>query len=1249
MKRGPKVASKRKRAGSRAMRTSRARSAKSASRARSAESASRAHSAEATRSAAAAELGSEPAAARSQDRPAPVKSDAKPTAKADGKHIAKSDGKAIAKSDGKALAKSDGKQLAAKFGGKTVASKTNGKPLAGKAGGKVIAATPTSNADAHNALAGGVPASEPVARPTSVPVERVPNPTLPTAGHTLQHAHSFPIVGIGASAGGLEALELFLGRVPRPSGAAFVVVQHLDPTHKGMLVELLRRVTSLDVVEAGDGMAVEVDHVYVIPPGKDMSLLHGTLHLLPQVTSRGRTLPIDFFFRSLAHDQGERSIGVILSGMGTDGTLGLRAIKEAAGATFVQSIESAKFDSMPRSVIDAGLADIVAPAENLPGKIFTYRDHAPFTHGEGDGRGREAQGAVDKICVLLREYSGNDFSLYKRSTIYRRIERRMGLQQITSFDEYLRYLRENNHALEVLFQELLIGVTSFFRDPGEWDRLHADVLPELVAARASSGLIRAWVAGCSTGEEAYSLAIALREALEPMRAQKSITVQIFATDLDRTAIEKARLGLYPENIAADVSPERLRRYFVREEHGYRVSKDIRESVVFAPQNVIMDPPFTKLDIVSCRNLMIYLSAEVQRKLIPMFHYCLNQGGVLFLGTAETVGSYGNLFMPLDGRTRLYSRLDPVVGALPPETHFTSFGRTLYPRSDREETQPLSGHTMQHLDKAVDRLLVQRFAPLGILCNTKGEVLYISGRAGEYFEPAIGKVNNNVIAMARAGLRFELSTAFTKSVREERTVTLHGVKVGSNGGTQYVDVTVQRLTEPRELAGSMLVVITEVSPPRPVKTKQTKGTGPVQPRIRDLEEELQRCREETQTVREEMQTSQEELKSMNEELQSTNEELQSTNEELTTSKEEMQSLNEELQTVNQELQSKVDELSRSNNDMKNLLNSTDIATLFLDGELRVRRFTTATSKIVRLIPVDIGRKITDIASELEYPGLAEDAREVLRSLIYKESSADTRDGRSYTVRIMPYRTIDNVIDGVVITFTDASAARALEKAANEQALQLRQMAESLPHLMWGARPDGAFDFVSRQWSEYTGVPEQEQLHWGWLDRVHPDDRDRVRQQWRTAIQTGAIFDSELRIRGHQGGYRWFKTRAMPVRNADGTVMKWYGASTDVDELKRAEARLDVLLHAMSDGFLGLDKDLQIVSVNPTLTKLVGSDEPLVGQTLFDVLPTARAAEPDILRAPADFELTIGNRAYPTRAERDVFGGFWLFVHTGRAAR
>ena len=1073
-----------------------------------------------------------------------------------------------------------------------------------------------------------------LARPSRTsPAKRAPAPPPPEPAPSEPYRSGVPIIGIGASAGGLEALEVFLRHVPARPGAAIVIVQHLDPNHHAMLVELLQRVSRLDVREATDGLRVERDHVYVIPPGKDMSLLHGSLHLLPQASNRGRVLPIDFFFRSLAQDQGEGAIGVILSGMGSDGTLGLRAIKEAAGVAFVQAPESAKFDGMPRSAIDAGVADVVAAAEQLPDRILAYRDHAKLVSGDGNGGG-ESQGVVEKICALLREHSGNDFSMYKRSTIYRRIERRIGLHQLLGFTEYLRYLRENPRELDQLFEELLIGVTSFFRDPPEWDRLRKEVM-QLVAARASAGVLRAWVPGCSTGEEAYSLAMVFKEAMDAVKLRRNLALQIFATDLDRTAIEKARTGLYPENITADVSPERLRRFFVREDRGYRVSKEIRESVVFAPQNVIMDPPFTKVDVVSCRNLLIYLSADIQKRLIPLFHYCLNPGGVLFLGTAETIGTLTSLFTPLDGRTRIYRRADHTAATLPVELGFQTFGRPA--EADSREDLPVATRP-SNLHALVDRLLVQRFAPLGILCNVKGDVLYVSGRAGKFLEPAVGKPSFSVFAMAREGLRYELSTSFAKAIRHERPVTVKRVKVGTNGGTQLVDLTVQKLSEPNELNGTVLVVISEVS--AQPRAKEAKVRGRRAPRA-DVAEELQRSRDEVQTVREEMQTSQEELRSTNEELQSTNEELQSTNEELTTSKEEMQSLNEELQTVNHELQAKVDELSRSNNDMKNLLNSTDIATLFLDADLRVRRFTTATAKIIKLIPADIGRPMTDLASELDYPGIADDAREVLRTLIYQEHQATTRDGHAYYVRIMPYRTLDNVIDGVVITFT--AAMRELEVAAREKANELRQMTDSLPNLVWGAASDGAFDYVSKQWVDYTGMPEVEHLRWGWLDCVHVDDRERVRVEWRAAVRGGTSFDSEFRIRGTDGSYRWFKSRAVPICATNGLIVKWYGTSTDIELLKRAEERLAEVLATISEGVVEVDSRLQITDVNVAAERALGRNAgDVVGSALFDVVPSLRTLESRLREAAGSVELQIGSARRVARLQPTGDGGVRIFV-------
>jgi two-component system CheB/CheR fusion protein len=952
------------------------------------------------------------------------------------------------------------------------------------------------------------------------------------------------VVGIGASAGGLEALELFLRNIPDQSGLAYVVVQHLDPAHKGSLVVLLQRASRLPVEEVQEGTPIAPDRVYVIPPGKDLALMHGVLHLLPHTSPR--MLPVDFFFRCLAEDRGDRSIGVVLSGMGSDGTLGLRAIKEKAGATFAQSLTSAKFDGMPRSAIDADVVDVVASAEELPRRIVAFRHHADAVHRAEARLDDRQQGALDKVFILLRAHTGSDFSQYKRSTLQRRIERRMGLHQLDGIDRYVRYLRENSGEIQLLFKELLIGVTSFFRDPRAWDVLKTEVLPALVAARSGARVLRAWVPGCSTGEEAYSLAMVLREALDERKDHPPVQVQIFATDLDADAVERGRVGCYPANIAADVSPERLRRFFVQDERGFRVSKEIRESVVFAPQNLTMDPPFTKLDVLCCRNLLIYLAADLQKKLMPLFHYALNPGGVLFLGSAETIGAFTSLFTPVDAKTRIYRRADGTVSPAAlefpasfaaPVAALTGGGAV----SAQRDPEP-SPHNLQGV---VDRLVLQRFSPAALLTTEKGDILYTSARTGKYLEPAVGRANLNVFAMAREGLRYELSAAFSAALREDRAVTIRGVRVGHNGGAQTVDVAVQRLAEPKELRGTVLIVIDDVpTPPPPEKPgaarRATSG------RVVELERELQHVHEELQTTREEMQTSQEELKSTNEELQSTNEELQSTNEELTTSKEEMQSMNEELQTVNQELQSKVDELSRSNNDMKNLLNSTDIATLFLDGELRVRRFTTQTARLIKLIPGDAGRPITDIATDLEYPELAEDAREVLRTLVFDERQARTREGRWFTVRILPYRTLENVIDGVVITFTDITATKQAEVSLREQATQLRQMLDSLPTLALGFRADGTCDHVGRQWSEYTGVPESEQLGYGWLEQVHPEDRERVREEWRGALRAGTPIDVDFRLRRHDAVYRRFRTRAAPLRDEQDAVVKWYSTSTDVEE-------------------------------------------------------------------------------------------------------
>jgi len=828
----------------------------------------------------------------------------------------------------------------------------------------------------------------------------------------------FPIVGIGASAGGLEALEQFLENVPEKSGMAYVVIQHLDPTQKGMLPELLQRVSKMKVFQAKDKMAVKQDCVYVIPPNKSMSILKGTLYLFEPLEIRGLRLPIDFFLRSLAEDRQERSAGVILSGMGSDGSIGLHAIKEKNGIVMVQDPSTAKYDSMPRNAIDSVLVDFIAPANELPGKLMDLIEHIPTIKSDTEIETKD-KSALEKIIILLRAHNGNDFSLYKKNTLYRRIERRMGIHKIDRIISYVRFLQENPKELEILFKELLIGVTNFFRDTQVWEKLKEAILPDILSNLTDRSILRAWVPGCSTGEEAYSLAIIFKEALEKVNPHGGISLQIFASDLDNDAIVTARKGLFPVNIATDVSQSRLNRFFIKTDDGYRINTEIREMIVFAQHNIIMHPPFTKIDILTCRNLLIYMDSELQKKLLGLFYYSITPDGIMLLGSSETIGTQNPLFATVDSKLKIYKRNNNT--SVPELSNFpSSFSRAKMSTIEKQ----LPAKLPPNIQTLAEQLLLQHFSPPAVLVNENGDIIYISGRTGKYLEPAVGKANLNIFAMLREGLRNEFPVAFRKVLTTKGQEVLPHVKVGTNGSSQTLNVNIKWIDKPETLRGMILIIFTDVT--ETPQNKQRAGRKTINiTRQSELEQELQYAREEMQSTLEEMQTSQEELKSTNEELQSTNEELQSTNEELTTSKEEMQSLNEELQTLNAELQSKVDDFSRVNNDMKNLLNSTDIATLFLDKELNIRRYTNQTTKIFKLIKSDIGRPFTDQVSDLVYPDLAADALEVLRTLVFIQKQISTKDGRWFSIRIMPYRTFDDRIDGLVITFINISDLKQME--------------------------------------------------------------------------------------------------------------------------------------------------------------------------------------------------------------------------------
>ena len=829
-----------------------------------------------------------------------------------------------------------------------------------------------------------------------------------------------PIVGIGCSAGGLEALKQFFSTAPSNAGLAFVVVQHLSPTHHSALPELLRAFTSMPVEEVTDGTVVHPDRVYVIPPDCDLSLLQGVLHLTVPSAARGLRLPIDHFLISLADDCQDMSVGVLLSGMGSDGVLGLAAIKARAGLTLVQEPASAGADGMPSSAIQARVADFVAKPQELPECILEFLRRPTSQRVASDANapshGDDAA-ALAKILLLLHAASGSDFSLYKSNTLLRRIERRMAVHHRASLDEYARFLQGEPQEVGLLFKECLIGVTSFFRDPAVWDQLRDVALPKLLARFPAGKILRAWVPACSTGEEAYTLAMVFTEAARAFGSSIPFTLQIFATDLDDTAVEVARKGVYPASIAADVSVERLAEFFSAEEGGgFRVKKHLREMLVFAKQNLASDPPFTRLDILSCRNLLIYFDVALQQRILPLFHYALNPDGLLVLGSAESAGSFEQMFVPIRPKERIYRRSQQPRGLS--SLNFSHQRPTILTLPD-EPPFPEPGEAIGRL---TDQLVQQTWAPAAVLVNANGDILYISGRTGKYLEPAVGRTNINIHAMARQGLREALAGVIHRAIAEERPILLRGLRVGTNGGTQVVNVTVQALDKPELLRGRVIVVFSDVA--TPAKRRKSVGAGASASQSA-LQDELQQARDALQATHEVMQITVEELRSRNEELQSTNEELQSTNEELTTSKEELQSLNEELQTVSAELQSKVDDLTSVKNDMANLLNSTEIATVFLDAKLNVRQFTTYAVKLFRLIQGDIGRPLSHVVTDLDYPQLVADAAEVLRTLVFKETTVATADGRWYRVRVMPYRTHDNVIEGVVITFTDVTAIKQLE--------------------------------------------------------------------------------------------------------------------------------------------------------------------------------------------------------------------------------
>ncbi len=974
-----------------------------------------------------------------------------------------------------------------------------------------------------------------------------------------------PIVGIGASAGGVGALRRFFPNVAPDSGMAFVVVQHLDPDHGSALAEVLARSTSLPVTQIGDDTAVEPDHIYVIPPNVALTIREGRLLLSRPVAPRGQRNSIDEFFISLARDQAENAACVILSGTGSDGTVGLRAIKEGGGLTLAQS--EAEYDGMMRSAVGTGLVDFVLRAEEMPAKLADYFSHVTRLVNQTDAGARpNAADHLEQINALLRAQTGHDFSDYKDRTIVRRVQRRMHVLQIDDVSAFVERLRGDSREVTLLFQDLLIGVTHFFRDAEAFAALEREVIPQLFQDKGQDDTVRVWVPGCATGEEAYSIAILLREATP--KSEVTPKLQIFASDIDEHGLDIARVGRYPATIAKDVPAHRLERYFLREDGTYRIVSDLREICLFSLHNLLRDAPFSKLDLISCRNLLIYLSPELQNRVVPLFHYALAPNGYLFLGASENVTRHSRLFLTVDKAHRIFRR------RAHHERHIPEFPLTA--PGPLRRSAPSSSHNRPSVEPTLkataERQILEHFAPAFVVINGEGDLLQSSGRTGKYLELPPGVPDTNIFNMARPGLRLELRAAIHKALGNGQLAVQPKVNIGTNGGRQEIDLYVQPMRFGTPSDSLFMVIFQDLGGIQPVWDRETDRNEDVEETsVRQLEAELRATKERLQTTTEELESSNEELRSSNEELQSINEELQSTNEELETSKEELQSINEELQTVNSELNARVEELSRANSDMSNLLESTQIATVFLDRNLTVKSFTPAAKDVFWLVESDVGRPIMQVRPRFDSDTLQEDAGRVLRTLGTTERPVESNETDTrYVMRMLPYRTTDNVINGVVMTFTDITRISAAEARIEELTLDLRARVDELETIL-GLVPVGVMIAESDKGSEVMINAHGARLlgasegHKGLKRVVTPfrllesgNELPRSRHPLERAQAGEAVSNWQGQLQNDQGGVAEVMISATPLFSEGGKTRGAVAAIVDISLHKQAETETQFLL-------------------------------------------------------------------------------------------
>jgi two-component system CheB/CheR fusion protein len=835
---------------------------------------------------------------------------------------------------------------------------------------------------------------------------------------------SFPVVGIGASAGGLEAFTQLLGALSPDVGVALILIQHLAPRQDSMLVDLLGNISQIPVAQATNGLQIQPNRAYVIPPNTQMAIIDGRLHLAPRPTDRTQYKPVDFFFRSLAAYAQTQGIGVVLSGTDSDGAIGLREIKAAGGITIAQDPKSAQYDGMPRAAITTSAVDLVLPPNDIATELIRISRH-PFLRRENTLVVSEASSVSDeklrRIFLMLRNATGVDFSNYKQPTIRRRLQRRMVLNKITGIDQYLRFLQQNPPEVRSLYQDILIHVTRFFRDPETYQTLSSKVLPQIMGNRADDQPIRVWVPGCSTGEEAYSIAMTLLEYLGEQ--SPGVPVQIFATDVSENAVEHARAGIYPESIAVDVSAERLRRFFTRSDGNFRVSKVIREMCVVARQDLTRDPPFSKLDLIVCRNVLIYLGPVLQKRLMNVFHYALKPTGFLMLGGAETIGPYSDLFAVADKRHRIYTK-KAVMGRMDVEFPPLDYGGG---RGEATRKALADNRGAANIHNEANRVVLSRFSPPGVIVDADLRIVQFRGQTGTFLEPSPGEASLNLLKMAREGLLYGLRTAIQEARKTNRAVRKDGLRLKRNGHSHEVTLEVIPLTGVGE-GPHFLILFQDLSAPAP-EAAQSSGKGQraskkgEEHHVARLQDELAANREYLQSTVQDLEAANEELQSANEEILSSNEELQSTNEELDTAKEELQSTNEELNTVNEELQARNEELSRANSDLLNLLGSVQIAIVMVAANLRIRRYTPAAEKVLNLIPTDIGRPISDIKPNIDCPDLEKLIVEAIETVSTHERVCRDRNGKTFTLRIRPYKNTENRIDGAVLALFDVDRASA----------------------------------------------------------------------------------------------------------------------------------------------------------------------------------------------------------------------------------